>query len=94
MKPIQKAILITLISLALLATASITVFALNSHTQPQNNVQTTQQATQPPTVAEMLTLVNRERAKNGVAPLVEDARLNITTMLISAHTMVNMVTSI
>lgn len=34
------------------------------------------QVIQPPTTAELLTLVNAERAKNGVAPLTEDARLD------------------
>ena len=40
-----------------------------------------QTAPQPPTVSELLTLVNAERAKNGVAPLVEDARLDTSAQM-------------
>lgn len=35
----------------------------------------------PPTVAQLLTLVNAERAKNGVAPLKEDPRLDASAQM-------------
>lgn len=38
-------------------------------------------AVKPPTIAEMLTLVNAERAKYGVAPLKEDTRLDASAQL-------------
>lgn len=42
---------------------------------------TAQTASNPPTIAQLLALVNAERAKNGVAPLKEDARLDASAQM-------------
>lgn len=39
---------------------------------------TAQAAPKPPTIAQLLALVNAERAKHGIAPLKEDSRLDVS----------------
>lgn len=76
---LKKAIILSALSVLFIGTASIAAFALQPHTVAPTAPQTIISAipkVQPPTVAELLSLVNKERAKNGVAPLIEDARLD------------------
>lgn len=68
------------LSLALIAVA---ILGVHHHytlaRQPQQAVVasvTQSGAVDPPTRAELLALVNQERAKNGIAPLIEDSRLD------------------
>jgi len=74
-KRFTKAILITLASLAILATAVISVYSLQGRTQA-NDANVAAAQTQAPTTAELLKLVNEERAKNGASPLIEDSRID------------------
>lgn len=50
---------------------SIACASINAHSKSQD----------PPTIAQLLTLVNAERAKNGVAPLKEDPRLDASAQM-------------
>lgn len=69
---------ITLIAItfvvAILGVSSLAVIGFA--TAPQAPVVSAVEEVKPPTVAELLTLVNAERARVGVAPLVIDERLN------------------
>mgnify|MGYP000871518715 FL=1 len=74
----KKAIISITAVLSLLLIGS-GLFVMNADSTPNvTPVATVQpvQKPQPPTVDELLRLVNEERAKVGVAPLVIDARLN------------------
>lgn len=74
----KKAIISITAALSLLLIGS-GLFVMNADSTPNvAPVATVQpvQKPQPPTVDELLRLVNEERAKVGVAPLVIDARLN------------------
>jgi len=50
---------------------------ISAHSQ----VKTAPAAPQSPTIAQLLTLVNAERTKNGVAPLTEDPRLDASAQM-------------
>ena len=74
----KKAIISITAVLSLLLIGS-GLFVMNADSTPNvTPVATVQpvQKPQPPTVDELLRLVNEERAKVGVAPMVIDARLN------------------
>jgi uncharacterized protein YkwD len=72
-KGVRKPVILSLLAVVLLVGGVGIGFALK--TQPVAPVKATVQA-QPPTRAELLKLVNEQRAKVGVAPLVEDKRLD------------------
>ncbi len=78
-----KKVIITLSALGVLLFGTAIIAGLAMQLRPRSTVapQTTisvaaPPVTQPPTISELLKLVNEERAKNGVAPLVEDSRLD------------------
>lgn len=76
-----KKVIITLSALTVLfiGTVIITGFAMQRHTEAITAPKTVipvASTPQSPTKSELLKLVNEERVKNGVAPLVEDARLD------------------
>lgn len=72
----RKWIISSLIIVAL-ASVSVSAYSLsNSKPAPATAPQVQSQTYKAPTVDELLTLVNAERAKNGVAPLQLDERLN------------------
>lgn len=52
-------------------------FSISAHSQSK----TSQTASSEPTISQLLSLVNAERAKNGVAPLKEDARLDASAQM-------------
>lgn len=63
---------------AIVILAVVFVFALNSQEHKATPAPTVSVSpvANPPTKEELLKLVNEERAKNGVAPLIEDERLD------------------
>lgn len=76
-----KTAIITALSLLIVATAGIAAFGLSHHTAQNTASQVVVSQPQPPTVNELLTLVNAERAKVGVAPLIEDSKLDVSAQL-------------
>lgn len=65
------------IIIAVLAVGSAVTYGLSTfHSTPVTEAPTTSQTYKKPTVSELLDLVNTERAKNGVAALKLDERLN------------------
>lgn len=76
MKATTKALLISVLGVLFVGTASVAVLSLQPHTEAYTAPQAAVIVEQLPTVAELFALVNEERAKVGVAPLVLDERLN------------------
>lgn len=79
MKRFNTAIIYTIVGLLLLGTAILSFVYLTRYTEApvqSQNVVSTQDTVEKPTATEMLRLVNIEREKAGVAPLVIDERLN------------------
>lgn len=73
----KKFVKVGLISLAVLIALAIGVGAVVEHLNEPKPAQSAQKtATNPPTRAELLKLVNQVRAKNGVAPLTESPILD------------------
>lgn len=71
----KKLLVITISILTVLAGVYGGAYLINRNDTPQSTL--TEVKKQPlPTVTELLTLVNAERAKAGVKPLVEDSRLD------------------
>jgi len=70
-----KAIILSALSLLIIGSVSTVVLTLNNHDEVAITPQTVI-APQPPTIPELLKLVNEERSRVGVAPLIEDTRLD------------------
>lgn len=66
----KKGILFVTVALLLASGAALYTISVDSQSVPSHA------AVSKPTVSELLSLVNADRAKNGVAPLKEDSRLD------------------
>ena len=72
----MKKWLLPIMAVIIVGAASISAAVFMRKEPPKQLVQTQQVAVSKPTRSQLLILVNQERAKNGVAPLTEDARLD------------------
>lgn len=81
----KKAIIVSVLSLFLLGTASIAVWSANRPTEAPVTAQTVVQAYQQPTVEELLTATNEERAKNELAALTLNEKLNSAAQAKAAY---------